>query len=138
MDEHDMRMAMAVLAGWTNLRQLHGWYGVAPGMQASQPIPDYPRDLNAVHELVRKLRQDPNSTLWAQNQAYLEQIVMRDQRVSRHAVSFQWEVSNATALQRTEAYLRTVRYWTGPEVILDPEIWDENGNVKVKIEDLFK
>lgn len=106
---------------------------------AKHRIPDYLNDLNAMHQLVQRFRfTDTGSTLWALNQRHLEAIVMRDRRIARGAVSFQWEVANATAAQRAEAFLRTIREWTGPETILDPAVWDENGNIRVKMEDLFK
>lgn len=75
-------------------------------------VPDYLNDLNAMHEAVQRFRYtDTGSTLWASNQGHLMTIIARDLSIARDCVSFMWEVQNATAAQRAEAFLRTLNLW---------------------------
>ena len=61
-------------------------------------IPDYPNDLNAMHEAERTMG-DPQ--LWVEYQSYLSDVMGH----------VGW-LYHATASQRAEAFLKTLNLWT--------------------------
>ena len=62
--------------------------------------PDYPHDLNAMHEAEKTL----TPTQWHQYNAHLARITMHDRLFA---------MVSATAAQRAQAFLRTVGKWEG-------------------------
>jgi hypothetical protein len=66
-------------------------------------LPDYPNDLNAMHEAKKHLNQN-------QQDAFLRelQMVTTTQRSDEY---WFWECTNAAAAQESEALLRTIGKW---------------------------
>lgn len=71
--------------------------------QAFEPVPDYPGDLNACHEMEKVLKLDQNNHY----KAYLIDIVFADASTRRG-------ICCATAAQRCEAFLKTLNLWVPP------------------------
>jgi hypothetical protein len=103
------RIAIAEARGWNNLQdsdykpfkkaQLVGKH---PGGSAQNLllIPDYPKDLNAMHE-------EENMLTHEQRTEYLEWLGM----CSGDDANKVWAYVHATAAQRAEAFLRTIGKW---------------------------
>lgn len=99
--------------GIENWARLSGWHpSIHPFPRESHatPIPDYPNDLNAMHEawkcLPNELRLKFTETLFA--------IVVRDGGligIADASEAIQGLIENATAPQRAEALLRTIGKW---------------------------
>lgn len=71
------------------------------------PMPDYPNDLNAMHEAEAILRDEQVNIF----QGHLNAIIARGCRVcdfSLYPIDTLW---HATAAQRAEAFLKTIRKW---------------------------
>jgi hypothetical protein len=100
MNTEQQRIAIAEACGWTECRLIKSYdgkqvpYGVAPN---ESPIlketPDYPNDLNAMHEAEEKLKLD-------QHRDYHDHL----QKFCRYP-----EFCNAA--QRAEAFLKTLDLW---------------------------
>ena len=106
MTPRDIRIAIAEANGyeWTMEAHLesgyHSWQNFADqcGNEVlDDELPDYCNDLNAIHEVELGLTTQKFETFWVKLASmYPEE--------ARYAVS-------ATALQRAEAYLRTIGKW---------------------------
>lgn len=115
LEQQRIAIAEAVPALWS----VHGWKWSKAGflvnaieMRAVDPL----NDLNAMHEAVQQFRYaDTGSTLWHKNNFLLSEVVSRDLSISKDCVSFLWELQNATAAQRAEAFLRTIGKWIEPD-----------------------
>lgn len=101
MTDAEIRVAIAEKCGWTQLEQRYdckGWCGIMPGSKYQKlPLPDYPNDLNAVHEAESVVF---NKNDWTRYTDFLIDLVPKDQSPIR-----------ATAHQRCEALLRTWGIW---------------------------
>lgn len=105
------RIAIAEACGWTHY---HADLWVPPIVTGDpdfselqcDAIPDYPTDLNAMHEAEKVLPSTERDKYWV----YLSQIVNREHRMA----STSWLCVNATAAQRAEAFLRTIGKWEEP------------------------
>lgn len=112
MKPEEQRIAIAEACGWILESKTKAWHKKGVCYCADEDLPNYLTDLNAMHEAVQQFRYtDTGSTLWAVNQEHLRAVVSRDLKISPGCVSFEWEVSNATASQRAEAFLRTLNLW---------------------------
>lgn len=103
------RIAIAEACGWKHIGTakhlpLYGWIKVGPLLE----IPDYPNDLNAMHEAVKTL-------LFTKRQEYYRELqCVRGRNAglqSWEAVAFQ-DCIESTAAQRAEAFLRTIGKWS--------------------------
>ena len=111
MTEQEQRIAIAEACGWTHVRP-SGIYivGCVPAHYPSANlknsrcdniIPDYPNDLNAMHEAEKILvERGPYSNEWRIMESMLARII------PNHIPLF-----HATAQQRAEAFLRTIGKW---------------------------
>jgi hypothetical protein len=100
MTDNEIRIAIAEACGWSKFMM---GTGVPPGHEKEwsdyvHPLPDYPNDLNAMHEA--------------------EKMLIGDQRLEYYGhllkSSGNSEIKNtiqSTARQRAEAFLRTIGKW---------------------------
>lgn len=97
MNDLEMRLAIAEVCGWTCL-DARFMTGRIPDSWTDgsrhQDLPDYPNDLNAIHEA-------------AMSQGLLFRMKMADILASMQGV----DPAFATARQRAEAFLRTIGKW---------------------------
>ena len=116
MNSEKQRIAIAEYCGWKDVR---GHMGIPPegGMLFPYPehheedwrlnpfrgLPDYPNDLNAMHEAEKTLTQEQ----WDEYEIDLGEVVWKDD------MSFinTRKRTGATAAQRAEAFLRTIGKW---------------------------
>lgn len=118
MSTDEMRIAAAMSVGWTlektNTRDGKCWH--LGGIQSEIAPPDYDTSLDAVAELTKTLsiadcREGP---FFVNEQAKfnseLERIVQRDLAGTKQE-KFYFDIINATAIQRCEAYLITKGLW---------------------------
>ena len=103
MTPDQQRIAIAKVRGYTHARiikSIDGSPDIGIGHHPTEPhsIPDYPRDLNACHEMEKVLTGD-------QQHDYECHLLRMDYP--------DWEikVTHATAAQRAEAFLRTLGLW---------------------------
>jgi hypothetical protein len=94
MTDLQINEAIATACGW----RLKPNYWLTPeGHEAfGWDIPDYHKDLNAMHEAEKVLMDD-----WQKQKSYLEWLGWDDER----------RIWHSTARQRAEAFLRTLNKW---------------------------
>lgn len=114
MKPEQQRIKLAEWRGWTDCRIIGSsrWFGIPPGQinkgDNYRLIPDYPLDLNAVHELRGKLPM----TRQEQCAKNLIQIVLETKEVGTPATLLGcFMVAAASAEQWCEAILRTLNLW---------------------------
>jgi hypothetical protein len=103
MTSQEIRIALAEWDGKWNT----GWPNShSPIYERLKHVPDYPNDLNAVHELEKKLD-------FKQSATYAEHLVFyyRDQEVVEPYYKLMFMAAHADASQRCEALLRTLNKW---------------------------
>jgi len=105
MKPEEQRIEIAKACGWTKFtpgtiqytaRRADGLWGM---------IPDYPNDLNAMHEAEKLLTDDQ----WDREEGYLDQLEIVTG--TRHMKPGATRVHAATAAQRAEALLKTLNLW---------------------------
>jgi len=107
MTPQEMRIAIAEACGWVPLpmgeiwRDKDGYFARADGKPGHFNVPDYPADLNAMHEAEKTLTPD-------QQIDYLAQLFDLAFAGDQNPDTFMGQVC-ATALQRAEAFCR-VKY----------------------------
>ena len=104
MNADKQRIAIAELCGWTRLDQGQG-YGRPPLTKTDFKIPDYLTDLNAMHEAEKTLPSELTLNYDKLLHTSCHQAV-NDNNIPR--VMYAW---HATAVQRAEAFLRTIGKW---------------------------
>lgn len=125
MTEERMRIVTAEICGWHNLTVGQPYhigqallYGTKlPGApdDIGNPmfgIPDYPNDLNAMHEAILKLDRtihDKDVCLRDVFSSELEELITKSR--STPEIWSMFDLLNTTARQRCEAFLRTVGKW---------------------------
>jgi hypothetical protein len=106
MTEQEQRIAIAEVRGWYDIgeptwnRRVLGRLGQGP----LRNIPDYPQDLNAMHEAEKVLTEKhvrSYAFILAQVLDTIPTVDLDDQFLNIHA----------TAAQRAEAFLRTFNLW---------------------------
>lgn len=90
-------------------------------------VPDYPNDLNAIHEALRGMlgHRAKNISSTEQRDALIQRtfevalyaIITRDDSLAETALIEMYRCANATARQLSEAYLRTIGKWTESSTI---------------------
>ena len=100
------RIAIAEACGWT---EISDWEGGMNGKHPTEPwgdfIPDYLNDLNAMHEAWQTLT--PSQKTCFESELY--SIVIGQAEYNRNDDSPY--ITNATAAQRAEAFLKTLNLW---------------------------
>lgn len=100
MTDQEMRIAIAEACGWTqNKGNPFFWTGSSGESTMTTPIPDYPTDLNAMHEAETTLTH-------AQRIEYAGRVIKMV-----HGPTWAFDAITLSARQRGEAYLRTVSKW---------------------------
>jgi hypothetical protein len=115
MSPDSQRIAIAEACGWTKCRlAIKGAgapergkspYGVPPRRGYEVSLPNYTQDLNALHEAEKVL---PDGSTYWEFIRILDDIVKHGPHVDYVA-----DRASATAAQRAEAFLRTLRKWEG-------------------------
>jgi hypothetical protein len=114
MSDAEMRAAIAEACGWKRVRPncKLGITGIKPGSQfdttGQSKTPDYPNDLNAMHEAESLLKPE-------QWRLYSDKLMVavRDSDVTLNGsnIEARYKAAHATARQRAEAFLRTIGKW---------------------------
>lgn len=108
MDKDEQQIAIAEVCGWRNFLPYGGkLHGYEPNGNGNlKLVPDYTKDLNAMHEAEKILKTDTQ-----QNRYYGEiaDITWGCEETGHRQVVFNQLV--ATASQRAEAFLRTMNLW---------------------------
>lgn len=116
MTPRDIRIAIAEANGyeWTMEAHLesgyHSWQNFADSCGnevLDDELSDYCNDLNAMHEAWCQLTRNQHFLF----RSYLQTIVLNAQESGVLPIGPAHSVCNATALQRAEAYLRTIGKW---------------------------
>lgn len=121
MTDKEMQIAIAEACGWTGIRLrqhiIEGWSdiltGIDPTRNCEQAIPDYPNDLNAMHEAEKVLTAEHQRAYGMELHALLVDVMRRDKgcrKQSDFESNAEW-IWHATAHQRAEAFLRTIGKW---------------------------
>jgi hypothetical protein len=112
MTPEQQRIAIAEACGWTlDLKgaiRVDGYRFEVWGKRPHEALPDYLRDLNAMHEAEKLLYGNPNLP-----RKYTQQIknaICREAGVTKAQMDFDVCIT-ATASQRAEAFLRTIGKW---------------------------
>jgi hypothetical protein len=107
MTDEAINRAIAEACGWTVHHPntiTSTMIGFPPGSHQTiddwEPVPNYCRDLNAMHEAEGSINSEQ---LTVMNEILAEEVIPPDQRIWR-----------ATARQRAEAFLRTLGKWEEP------------------------
>lgn len=114
MTPEDQRIAIAEACGWEGIYKgappKGMLFGVPKGLKnLSLPIPDYLNDLNAMHEAEKVLDQMKQGQYW-----YLLASITTGFSESKFDPTNEfscYEVANATAAQRAEAFLKCLNLW---------------------------
>jgi hypothetical protein len=96
MTNEQINIAIAEACGWTDTKIVNEGGKL---MYGQTEVPDYCNDLNAMHKAVRILKSR-------------ERITYTD-LLHEIAGYHSYDVSEATARQRAEAFLRTINKWEG-------------------------
>jgi len=100
MTKEQQRIVIAEICGWSRTSSTSGLVEAwQKGAEYTTKLPDYPNDLNAMHEAEKALSEEQ----WI---AYIEILgtVMPDARLRSYV--------HATAAQRAKAFLETFNKWT--------------------------
>ena len=117
------RIKIAEACGWKgphhpdNVNGMDGWWSQHRGVWWMMPdgervmisgVPDYLNDQNAMHEAVLTL--DRKTLDYSQYCSYLQQILAVE---NSKTLTPGFQISEATAAQRAEAFLRALNLWEG-------------------------
>ena len=112
MKPEEQRIAIAVICGWeperTWLLAPNRMCGERPEDGCYMPLPDYPNDLNAMHEAEKVLWEID----WNNRHVFNDNLanILKGRTVNRN----EWYAEtllDATAAQRAEAFLKTLNLW---------------------------
>lgn len=107
----EQRIAIAEWMGWKKADNC--WFGSSPNEKAIKHLPNYPLDLNAMHEAEQKLRENQFHYVdYPIMLFYLESGLKWD---GKNMGYFMFNFIHASSQQRSEALCRTL--W--------PERWEE-------------
>jgi hypothetical protein len=99
MNEQDQRIAIAEACGWTREAGVTGFVRWrSPGGYIPALLPDYPRDLNAMHEAERTMTEAQHESYWRN----LIKVCIDPENNNRSWIHL------ATAKQRAEAFCLTL------------------------------
>ena len=100
MKPDSQRIAIAEACGWGNIAFNRGWIKSGDG-ETQCVIPDYLKDLNAMHEAEKVFEG------YGMRQSYRRNLLIACDTTELN------EVISATAAQRAEAFLLTIGKWEG-------------------------
>jgi hypothetical protein len=117
MTDSEMRIAIAEASGWTNIENTHTMAGIWKGYPPTgaiigkkEVLPDYPNDLNAMHEAMQVISLS-KADEWNKN---LYVAVFKDSEVTPDQLTdaeLTYALNNAPARQRAESFLKTIGKW---------------------------
>jgi hypothetical protein len=123
MKEEKQRIAIAEICGWIEIRDGDAWgtpIGIPKdiqrrdcwiGAEGFYELPNYPNDLNAMHEAVSVFDYDQADEF----DDHLCEICKRANDLADNPTPWRFAVTNATAEQRSEAFLRVFGKWEETE-----------------------
>lgn len=106
MTEERQRIAIAEACGWTRVEYPWGYLPNGSSPYEGTKIPNYPADLNAMHEAVLTL--DRRTLDYSNYCSHLQQIVAVENSKSDKPGT---QAIDATAAQRAEAFLKVIGRW---------------------------
>ena len=108
MNPEQQRIAIAEACGWRLFSQFKNLWAPPRSVVEydcdARPLPNYPFDLNDMHEAEKVL-----GACWPTYCEYLLEIVEPELRTLE--ICHRWNLLHATATQRAEAFLRTIGKW---------------------------
>jgi hypothetical protein len=115
MTPDQQRTAIAKICGWTDIRRQRLYAGdqdlwgtkLIGGEKHRNRLPDYLNDLNACHEMEKVLTQDQ----MIDYSRHVGKLVTSHLPASR-AAWMDFKLINATAAEKSKAFLRTLGLWT--------------------------
>lgn len=96
------RIAIAEACGWKRAFENPGWRWCRDGEFAS--LPDYPNDLNAMHEAEARLTDE-------QQPLYFDWLSITSGARIGESPLYAFTIATSTAAQRAEAFLKTLGLW---------------------------
>ena len=112
MNKEAQRIAIAEACGWLFKPDEFGWSFVKPDKEGfwwkygegEEPFPDYLSDLNAMHDVEKRLTVD-------QKFLYYQILFDPDNTCDTILKTDHWHKISATAAQWAEAFLKTIGRW---------------------------
>lgn len=122
MDKYEQRIKIAEACGWkiqkVKIDEIHVWepgsqLPMRLGLNLERVIPDYPRDLNAMHEAEKILKNDEPYSQRNFYASILGSLTYNDNGRGWQPLSNDdcFPITHATAAQRAEAFLKTLNLW---------------------------
>lgn len=113
MKPEEQRIAIAKSVGWKEAPQGGMLRPDGSWTHCFSSLPDFINDLNAMHEAVHQLRVNGNQFQWLDYTKNLFKVVWDREAAGDDYVTsgLSWDVIEATAAQRAEAYLRAKGLW---------------------------
>ena len=123
MNSINQRIVIAEYCGWTEIREqdytpfgtdpyIDGpdqiWVGKNPKKKEVEFIPDYFNDLNAMHEVEKRLTI-PEQLRFYQELCHI--LETNPDGTHKFGVCMYWETIHANAAQKAEAFLKTIGKW---------------------------
>ena len=110
MTPEKQRIAIAEFDAWHHIKKLEDGtlHGILGPLRGWLPLPDYLRDLDAMHGAVARLDRESQYDSDEGFTCQLARVVHQDP--DKAGWNF-YELQEATATQRAEALLRTIRKW---------------------------
>lgn len=107
MTKEQINIAIAEALGWRH-REGGMWYCPDGSTVPETLIPNYTTDLNAMHEVENQIAASLEDTyeFWLRDLTKTSALAIR-----RSFIGECFDLAHATALQRAEAYLRTIGKW---------------------------
>jgi hypothetical protein len=113
MNVDDQRIAIAEACGWKSEPDAYyvdGVRWVKEGVtRATCDLPDYPNDLNAMHEAEGYFIASQPIRPWQYADALMR--LLWEQQHDQYCESASFLIAHATAAQRAEAFLKTIGRW---------------------------
>lgn len=100
MNTESQKIAIAEVVGW--VRGPGGWRNGGEYITHPNEFPDYPNDLNAMHEAEKILRPEGAYGEWPLWDKYVKVLAWK---------LGEDDVSHATAKEKSECFLRTIGAW---------------------------
>jgi hypothetical protein len=112
MNKDEMRIKIAESCGWTEIEPCTCSDGVSRAYQPTagahkKHLPDYLNDLNAMHEAEQTLWQKD----WTSRHDFIDHLARIINPVHGYWQQSGIYLLDATAAQRAEAFLRTIKKW---------------------------
>jgi hypothetical protein len=109
MSEEQINIAIAEACGWQFVTYKETFAKPPNGgpCQYKEGIPNYCKDLNAIHEAEKTLNFEQSEFF----EDELCDVAKKENDVLENPLPWRFSVCHATALQRAEAFLKTIEKW---------------------------